>query len=731
MRGRLFPGDRRIWQVAAVILAVIGGLVFWQLAKPRDVLIGANGVAARNTGNEVPSGQQLCVYRVRVPTGARTVRWTIDTRTAGKPAMDLEVRLWQSADRRGTAEVIRGKRTAEPTQVGLVPVPIRLDRNVPGESDSRLADLCLTPHGGSVFPWGNSLKGNTDRKVRINGRTIPGDQFRPSLEYLGGGDTTRSMLSRPQAIFERMSLFRPAFVGPWTYWLIFLLVLPTIAYGSIRLIAVADQRSVRRIAATAYVLAVAVGWTWALLTPTFQTPDESEHFAAVQYFAETGNAVDAAPDARRPVPWSQQEAVAIDATRVLASHEKRGAKLPWPAGYERAWQAAEKNHGKGLARDDGGGYHPAVSSHSPAYYALMSPAYLIARNHSPWAQVLAVRWWNALLAGLIAAFAVLAVAEVLPKRRNLAAAGGLIIVAQPMVGFMAGAINNDTAVNVAGAGIVWLVLRGLRRGLTWRIGLALGALLALAPIVKGTGYELFPPTMMAVLFMLWRGRRSKEAWLGLVLQFVSFAVVTATWAQASSGFHREVLTTPGGGGASSIPGLTDIPAYLNWMWQFLVPVYRLPGMIELTSVRWPFVNVYIERGFGAFGWYAIEFPSWVSLTIMAVSALLLFAGVVFLARHRSLLRAYLPELLFLAAVPITVVFAVEAAYANLTNIPYDGTPEQGRYGFPALVALAVITAGCCAAFGELRGRRIATGLVAALLGLTFAGQVMMIQSFYA
>ena len=51
-------------------------------------------------------------------------------------------------------------------------------------------------------------------------------------------------------------------------------------------------------------------------------------------------------------------------------------------------------------------------------------------------------------------------------------------------------------------------------------------------------------------------------------------------------------------------------------------------------------------------------------------------------------------------------------------------------GFPAIVAVAAIAACCCRAFGERRGPRVATALVAALLGLSFAGQIMTIQSFY-
>ena len=89
-------------------------------------------------------------------------------------------------------------------------------------------------------------------------------------------------------------------------------------------------------------------------------------------------------------------------------------------------------------------------------------------------------------------FAFLIVRELMPRQPWAAVAAGLLVAFQPMFGFMGGAINNDNGVNAAAAAIAYLLIRGLRRGLTWRLGLALGAALAIAPLLKGTGYFLYP-----------------------------------------------------------------------------------------------------------------------------------------------------------------------------------------------------------------------------------------------
>jgi 4-amino-4-deoxy-L-arabinose transferase-like glycosyltransferase len=490
-------------------------------------------------------------------------------------------------------------------------------------------------------------------------------------------------------------------------------------------------RSMRRLGAGVFLTTVVVAGAWALLTPTFQAPDESEHFGAVQYFGETGKAVAAAPDKRRPSQWSTQEAVAIDATHELLTVERQGASLPWLKTYELAWQARTKGRdGREVPRDNGGGYHPAVSSHTPAYYALASSAYVATKHHSAFAQVLAVRWLNALLGGLTALFAFLAVAELLPRRRAIAVAGGLLVCFEPMFGFMAGAINNDNAVNAACAAVVFLCVRGLRRGLTWRVALGLGVAVAIAPIFKGTGYELMPPALLAVALMLLRGRRVRPAWIAAAVGIAGFLAVEIAWDRIAPSFGRSLYATPGGGVPTGVAGLHNLGPYANWMWQILVP-YRPPFLKDLTVVHWPFFNIYVKEGFAAFGWYAIEFPKWVYGVILLVMVAVGVTGLRLVRTDWAVVKARLPELLFLVSVPVTVVFAVEAAYINVSPKAYDGTPEQGRYLFPALAALAALTCVASMGAGRRRAVLVVTALVAALMGLTIAGQILMFQSFYS
>jgi hypothetical protein len=225
--------------------------------------------------------------------------------------------------------------------------------------------------------------------------------------------------------------------------------------------------------------------------------------------------------------------------------------------------------------------------------------------------------------------------------------------------------------------------------------------------------------------------RDRRALLGLAAAAAAFLAVTGGWELVRGTFDREQFTTPGG----STPGeglsaLEHPVRFAEWLWQILVPV-RPPFMTDVTIVKWPFFNIYVERGFGAFGWYAILFPAWVYLAIVAAMALIGAGAARLLVVERRAALARWPEIAFLASVPIVVFVAVEAAYFTLT-VPLDGTPEQGRYAFTAIVPLAVIAvAGVVGLADRPRALPAAAGLVTAMAVLCLASQLLTLAGFYA
>jgi hypothetical protein len=713
---RVFPGDRRVWIIAAIILLLTLTGVAIALLAPREDLLGSNSIGSSAVTAIVPANTQLCVPQLRIPAGTAQVRFDVDTRTAPRP--ELKLAIYEQDGR-----VIRGSLGGSRTG-GLHFDNIRIPATSARPS-SVLANVCLTPKS-LVYVWGTPLP-----QANIPPPTIAGKPLssRVAVWFLGPPGAHHSIASQIGEMFRRASLFRAGFVGEWTYWVLFLAVFPLLAYGSIRLLATADTPIRRRVPLPVLVGAIAFGVmaSWALITPAFQSPDESEHFAYAQYFAETGQAVQTVQTSRPP--YSLAEGFALEAVMHTSVIERREARPPWLPIYQREYQETTKR--EQLPRTNGGGFHPAISAHTPAYYALLAPGYYLTRGDSVFSQLLAMRLTSAIMGALIAVLAMLIVAELLPGSAALAVSAGLLVAFEPMFAFISGAVNNDNGVNLACALLIYLSVRALRRGLSPWLAVGAGATLVAAPLLKGTGYELYPAVLLALGFALWR-RHDRRAWLSLGLLAATFAVLQFGWTELAPVFHRTTFTTPGGGAPGTTLGAFQDPkTYLSWLMRVLLPF--TPPFIhrDWTIVHWPFFNIYIERGFASFGWYAIEFPKWVYMVIVVALGAAIAMGLRTLWREHALLRRRWPEITFLVLVPVLVFCAVEAAFQpGLGILPINGTPEQGRYLFPAITAIVALFIGACFGLGRRRAVPIATVAVACLIGLTLASQLLTLSSFY-
>jgi hypothetical protein len=317
------------------------------------------------------------------------------------------------------------------------------------------------------------------------------------------------------------------------------------------------------------------------------------------------------------------------------------------------------------------------------------------------------------------------VRELVPRHPVPAVAAGLLVGFQPMFAFISGAVNNDNGVNALAAIVVFLVVRGLRRGLTWRTGLALGVALVVLPLMKATGYELYPLSFLALVPMLWRHHRRADL-IGFAALAGAFLVAYLGWHAISPSFESASAATVTAGSASVGGARDNLPGYLSYLWQIFLP--PLPFMTDLQSFPAPYFHIYVERGFGAFGWYAVLFPDWVYQVIRLALLVSGAAGIAALWRNRVWVRRHLVEIAYVALVPVSVIAAVHAAY--FTTEQRTVIPEFGRYAFPAMAALAAMAVGSTFALGRRRVVPLATGLVALMLVLNYAAQLLTLTGFY-
>jgi 4-amino-4-deoxy-L-arabinose transferase-like glycosyltransferase len=298
-----------------------------------------------------------------------------------------------------------------------------------------------------------------------------------------------------------------------------------------------------------------------------------------------------------------------------------------------------------------------------------------------------------------------------------------------MFAFMAGSVNNDMGVNALAAIVTLLAVQLLRRGFSLPRALALGVALGLTPLMKATGFAVFPAVGLAVVLAVWRHRPQWRRWIpGVLAVAVGFLTIWETWVHVAPSLNRATFTTPNGQApGQGFAATTDIKGTLVYVWEVFLP--RLPGMNEHWSQSWPAYDIYGIRGWGAFGWYAVSWHHKVYWLIMALIVGLTGLGVVALWRRRGWTLRHVPELLVLVAVVVGVLGVMNAAYYSPTP---QGTlyPEQGRYVFPAITALATLFAGATYGVRRRWTEPLAAALSTAVILFGYASLWLVLSGFY-
>ncbi len=230
-----------------------------------------------------------------------------------------------------------------------------------------------------------------------------------------------------------------------------------------------------------------------------------------------------------------------------------------------------------------------------------------------------MRLLNAALAAAVASLVVIAAGLLYgADHKRVAWLAGVIAGLQPVYGSVAGAVNNDTAVNLAAAGLLVCLLHSWRRGLTTRTRDFCRTSISCSPARQDYG--------LCALSSLCRGRRRPR-----VLERSTVAREMANycrWDRARS--HVDVdgrcadsagqrsweprqSTSCGslhGRGAEGILAVTNV-VRVEYLLQTFIPKpdigkdhWALTGSGPLD--RWPAYAIYVNRGYGLFGWKSVE-----------------------------------------------------------------------------------------------------------------------------
>jgi hypothetical protein len=460
--------------------------------------------------------------------------------------------------------------------------------------------------------------------------------------------------------------------------------------------------------------------SWSIVTPPFQVPDEPSHFAYVQQLAELG---------RLPVSgssnYSPEERLALEDMNHL---EVRFNPVHSTISSSAQQRRLEEDLAQHLPRRSENEAAGVAASEPPLYYALLTIPYHLASGGNLLDQLALMRLLSALMAGLSALFAFLFLREALPGVPWVWAVGGLGVALYPLLGFMSGAVNPDSMLCAVSAAIFYCLARAFRRGLSTRLAVAIGVLIAVGFLTKLNFLGLVPGLLLALIVLTRRAVRSagRSAYRLPALAIAIggspvflYALVNVLSHHTSLGLASEGLEDTNRHGS-----LLDELAFI---WQFYLP--RLPGMARDFPGLFPMRHIWFDRSVGLYGWLDTYFPEWVYSVALIPAAAILALCARALVSSRSALRRRLPELVVYAVIGVGVM-ALVGANAYLEFPRRAGGYSEPRYLLPLAALFGAVLALAARGAGRRWGPAVGVLIVVLILGHDIFSQLLTISRFY-
>lgn len=441
-----------------------------------------------------------------------------------------------------------------------------------------------------------------------------------------------------------------------------------------------------------FIVAAANGAAWSLLTPPFQVPDETAHFAYAQSFAENGSG---AGIPGRP-EFSSEQVQAMTAMGTLAII---GRPLVHPPIDDAAADAALREAAEVAPRGDGGGPSSA-SSQPPLYYGLSVLPYKAFTWATLPTRLHAMRALSVLLFALSAFLCALIAAEFLPRCSWAPLVGGMAVALSPYTAFIATGVTPDALLLTLSAAMILMVARAFRRGLTVRRALALGLTLGAGASTKLTFLAFLPPALAVVAFLVFRDRRDLAderggafGTLGVAIAAgISLPIVAFGVTELASQSHQpgplEVAAGP--------KGATNLREIMVYGWELFLP--RLPFM-SAQFAYFPPASTWIDGFAGRYGWLDYSAPSWMGTWFRFFIATAGLLTVATLIRAREAVFSRSAEVLAYIAFSITLAAVIAKTgydYRRATGFVF----EQPRYLFGVVGLYSGFVAVACLGLGH-------------------------------
>jgi hypothetical protein len=490
-------------------------------------------------------------------------------------------------------------------------------------------------------------------------------------------------------------------------------------WGALRRVPTAALRRVPRAAWICVLIAVLNSVSWSLITPPFQGKDEVDHYAYVAQLAENG---------ALPEGGGEENEYSPEQTRVMEGLNYYGVRFS-PSTPSLTSVAEQKDLMKEVhagASFSGTGAAGIATTEPPLYYALEVIPYALGGS-SILVKLQLMRLLGVLFAAITVLFTFLFLREILPRVPWAATVGALCVALQPLFAFISGSVNPDSMLYAVSAGVFYCLARAFHRGLSWRLAIALGLLIAIGFTTKLNFIGVAVGVFAGLGVLAFRGARARgrEALLAPAIAAAIGVVPVILYA------IRNVLTNrPTFGFASGVIAALTHSLFdrLSYAWELYLP--RLPGMPHYFVGVMTFKDIWFDRSVGLYGWMDTMFPTWVeNVALVPAAAVALLCARELYVRRRAL-RARLPELGVYGAITVGVLAMIGLSSYSSDVLSKEAAFAEPRYLLPMLPLLGAVVVLAVRGAGRRWAPVAAVAIISLFLAHDLFSQLQVIGRYY-
>ncbi len=593
----------------------------------------------------------------------------------------------------------------------------------PRDRSTARVKLCfdIAPNSEPILIAGRPSLRRQETAVTVGGVSLGG---RLSVEYLAAG--SGSWWSRALTVARHMGLGH-ALSGTWVVLLIAALMTGAgllavwLALRESAGNAPGTRRPRRRLSAawTCALIAFLSASAWALIMPPFQGRDEVDHFAYVEQLAENGSLPENGHEIGTYSPAETLVLQGLDYAQVVFSPQR-------PAISSVAQQQTLMEDVQAGASLQGSGEAGIATSEPPLFYALQTIPYAVGHGNIL-VQLQLMRLLGAIFGAATALLTFLFLRELMPGSPWAATVGGLCVALQPLLSFISGSVNPEAMLYTVAAAIFLCLARGFRRGLTPRLAVALGILIAVGFLTKLNFVGFACGVFVGLLVFAVRGVKSRGAAALLAPAIAALIGVLPVLFYALRnllGGHPVFGIVSGSAG--QLEG--SISDELSYIWQMYLP--RLPGMPHYFAGLATYKDIWFDRSVGFYGWMDTMFPGWVAnIALVPAAAVALLCGRELFVR-RATLRARLPELAVYGAMVAGVLVMIGASSYISDALEHKDAFGEPRYLLPLVPLLGAVVALAVRGAGRRWAPVVGAAIVVLFFGHDLFSQLQVIARYY-